>query len=182
MGEGADAHDVAVLLAGHRRDLDDVARDLRFRHRAIAVAFIGDLAVVAVRKRRANHRIFIEADRRLQRAADEEHGKDAGQNRGRKPSVAHAPPIRRPVGNVAGIERFFVAEIDERPLQAMSLESCQYPRLRSPRLESRSPLKLAAGIWPLRDGGSRRRRLSTALVAEGEGVDAEVAEEDRLRH
>ena len=65
----------------------------------------------------------------------------------------------------AATARLFTKRL--RPLQALSLESCQYPRLRSPRLESRTPLKLAPGIWPLRDVGSRRRRLSTGACGTG---------------
>ncbi len=141
MREGAHADDVAVVLARHRRDLDHAARDLVLGDRVEAVALLRHLAGVAeghaVRERGAHHGIFVEPDRRLQRAADEGDGKEPGQHRAGEPAQADAPAIRRPIGEIARIKRVLVSEVDNLPGQALSLERCQYPRPRSLRAASR---------------------------------------------
>ena len=100
---------------------------LALRHGAEAVALVGDDPASpnrpAVRERRAHDRVFVEADRRLQRAADQAEGKDAGQHRAGEPAQADAAAVGRAVGDVARVERIVVAEVDHRPLQALSLES-----------------------------------------------------------
>ena len=143
MREGADAHDVAVVLARDGRDLDDVPHHLRLGDGAETVSFIGDLAVGhAVGERRADDGIFVEPDRGLQRAADQHDGEKPGQHRARQPADADAAAIRRPVLQVARVERSLVAEVDERPLQTLFLESCQ-TRSRPPVREA--PYELSAG-------------------------------------
>ena len=81
----------------------------------------------AVGERGAHDGVFVEPDRRLQRAADEQHGEKPGQHRAGKPAQADAAAVGRSVGNVARVEGILVAEVDDRPLEALSLESCQTP-------------------------------------------------------
>ena len=135
------------------------ARHLGFRHRAETVALLGGLGIAerhAVSERRPHDRVVVEADRRLQRAADEHHGKDAGQDRGRRASASsrgggraarwrccayRGAPRRRGRSSAAG-----------------GVVTGEMPNPR-PRFASANALlrarstecDVAAGIWPLRD-------------------------------
>ena len=128
MGEGADPNDVTVVATGDRRYLDDSAGEVAFRHRAEAIALAGERGVGKLPragKCGAHHQIIVKADGRLERTADKGGGEKAGQDRAGEPAKTHAPPVGRPLREVADIEGVLVAEVDFRTAEAMPLKNCQ---------------------------------------------------------
>ena len=129
MREGAHAHDVAVVLPRDGGDLDDAARHLGLRDGAEAVALGGGdrgfAGIALTPEGRAHDEAVVDADRRLQGAADQAEGEDGGQHRAEQPAQADAAPVRRALGDVARVERIVVAEVDHRPKRASSLQRWQ---------------------------------------------------------
>ena len=129
MREGAHAHDVAVVLPRDGGDLDDAARHLGLRDGAETVALGGGdggfAGIALTPEGRAHDEAVVDADRRLQGAADQAEGEDGGQHRAEQPAQADAAPVRRALGDVARVERIVVAEVDGRPKRASSLQRWQ---------------------------------------------------------
>ena len=82
---------------------------------------------------RADDRVVVEADRGLQRAADEQRARRAGQHRAGEPAQAHAAAVGRSVRDDCACRGILVAEVERTAARRrLSLGlSCQTPVARS---------------------------------------------------